>query len=142
MQKFAFLKTWPYPKDNKERGYVLRNAKFCIQREIKNFIRNDFPNLLFLCTATYRHNFFRGHTGKKIQSSFPPRERKSKDQAGGGRNQWSCNYVHPWRNVIGAFVAARQRFHFTSAMLSFRPGAICVVLRRRRYSQYSSMPTR
>merc|ERR1712148_5015 len=32
--------------------YVFR-TKFCIQREIKNFTQNHFPNLLFLCTVTY-----------------------------------------------------------------------------------------
>ena len=53
MQKFAFLKTWPCSKDIYGKGHVLRNAKFCIQRKIKNFTRNDFPNLLQLCTATY-----------------------------------------------------------------------------------------
>ena len=53
MHKFAFLKTWPCSKNIYERGHVLRYAKFCIQRQIKNFTRNDFPKLLFLCTATY-----------------------------------------------------------------------------------------
>ena len=48
MHKFAFLKTWPYSKDIYEKGHVLRNANFCIPREIKNFTRNDSPNLLLV----------------------------------------------------------------------------------------------
>ena len=53
MQNFAFLKTWPHFKDISEKGHILRNANYCIPREIKNFTRNNFPNLLLVCTATY-----------------------------------------------------------------------------------------
>ena len=53
MQKFAFLRTWPYSKHILDKGHVLRNANFCIQRQIKNFTRNDLPNLLLVCTTTY-----------------------------------------------------------------------------------------
>ena len=53
MQNFAFLKTWPYSKDIYAKGHVLRNANFCIQRQIKNFTQNDYPNLLLVYTATY-----------------------------------------------------------------------------------------
>ena len=53
MQKFAFLRTWPYSKHILDKGHVLRNANFCIQRQIKNFTQNDLPNLLLVCTTTY-----------------------------------------------------------------------------------------
>ena len=52
-KNFAFLRTWPFSYMSLEQGHVLWNAKFCIQRQIKNFTRNDFSNSLFLCTVTY-----------------------------------------------------------------------------------------
>ena len=40
MRKFAFLTTWPFSYMCLEKGHVLRNVIFCIQRQIKNFTQD------------------------------------------------------------------------------------------------------
>ena len=44
MQKFAFLRTWPYSYMSLE--YVFKNANFCIQRQIKNFTQDKLRKFL------------------------------------------------------------------------------------------------
>ena len=58
MQNFAFWKTWHQSKHFWETGHVLRNAKFCIQREIWIFTWQDlmfFVQFLVACYATIPH---------------------------------------------------------------------------------------
>ena len=44
LHKFAFLRTWLFFYVCLEKGHVLRNANYCIQKQIKNFTHNKSRN--------------------------------------------------------------------------------------------------
>ena len=52
---FALYIHGPILKTYKQRAMFLEMQIFTF-KEIKNFTRNDFPNLLLVCNTTYRGN--------------------------------------------------------------------------------------